>query len=406
MRAGLTVTALLLAVSAIDAKALEISDDLTITGYGDVRVVVPTDPTSYLNDDGLGKFRYGDGATRVRFAEAVAQAEYAVTPEFSAVALLRAEPLDRNVVDALEAYVRYNPAATGDVSWSVKAGAFFPTISLENDDLGWTSPYTLTPSAINSWIGDELRTIGSEATLHWKTGYGTLSLIGAVICSNDEAGILMAERGWSMEDRPTGLFERIRLPEDSQRLNFSPLYARTGMFDEIDGNAGWYAGATWQMPGVVKISVIRYDNDANPRAKTARDTAWDTRFWSLGARSDWSGVTLIAQALRGDTVVAGPGFISHTKFQSAFLLASYDLGNWRISGREDVFATRKAGAVNNIWSEDGDAFTGAVSYAPRDWLRLTGEVIALHSRRGEYVAAGMPYARDDTQFQFSTRFFF
>ena len=144
--------------------------------------------------------------------------------------------------------------------------------------------------------------IGSEATLHWKTGYGTLSLIGAVICCNDEAGILMAERGWSMEDRPTGLFERIRLPEDSQRLNFSPLYARTGMFDEIDGNAGWYAGATWQMPGVVKVSVIRYDNDANPRAKTARDTAWDTRFWSLGARSDWSGVTLIAQALRGDTV--------------------------------------------------------------------------------------------------------
>ena len=49
------------------------------------------------------------------------------------------------------------------VSWSVKAGAFFPTISLENDDLGWTSPYTLTPSAINSWIGEELRTIGSEA---------------------------------------------------------------------------------------------------------------------------------------------------------------------------------------------------------------------------------------------------
>ena len=51
---------------------------------------------------------------------------------------------------------------TGRVSWSVKAGAFFPTISLENDDLGWTSPYTLTPSAINSWIGEELRTIGSE----------------------------------------------------------------------------------------------------------------------------------------------------------------------------------------------------------------------------------------------------
>ena len=251
-----------------------------------------------------------------------------------------------------------------------------------------------------------MRTIGSEATLRWNSGFGTLSLIGAVTCCNDEAGILMADRGWSMEDRPTGLFERIRLPEVSQRLNFSPLYARTGMFDEIDGNLGWYAGATWQMPGIVKISVLRYDNDANPRARTLRDTAWDTRFCSVGARTGWQDLTLIAQALRGDTVVAGPGFVSHTKFQSAFLLASYDLGDWRISGREDVFATRKANASNNIWSEDGDAFTGAVSWSGMPWLRLTGELIALHSRRGEYVAAGLPYARDDTQFQFSSRFFF
>ena len=74
-----------------------------------------------------------------------------------------------SVVDALETYLRYAPTAEGDFAWSVKAGAFFPTISLENDDLGWASPYTLTPSAINSWIGDELRTIGSEGTLRWKS---------------------------------------------------------------------------------------------------------------------------------------------------------------------------------------------------------------------------------------------
>jgi hypothetical protein len=37
---------------------------------------------------------------------------------------------------------------------------------------------------------------------------------------------------------------------------------------------------------------------------------------------------------------------------------------------------------------------------------LTGEVIAMHSRRGEYVRAGQPLDRDDTQFQFSTRFFY
>ena len=70
----------------------------------------------------------------------------------------------------LEGYVSLASAiARALSSRSVKAGAFFPAISLENDDLGWTSPYTLTPSAINSWIGEELRTIGSEGILRYDT---------------------------------------------------------------------------------------------------------------------------------------------------------------------------------------------------------------------------------------------
>ena len=90
------------------------------------------------------------------------QGDLKIGDDLSAVAVLRGEPEQRTGIDMLEGYVSWHPAAAGPVSWSVKTGAFFPTISLENDDLGWTSPYTLTPSAINSWIGEELRTIGSE----------------------------------------------------------------------------------------------------------------------------------------------------------------------------------------------------------------------------------------------------
>ena len=327
--------------------------------------------------------------------------------KWDAVAVLRAEPLTPGVVDALEAYVHYAPNTDGDVSWSVKTGAFFPTISLENDDLGWASPYTLTPSAINSWIGDELRTIGSEAIMRWKNDHGTPSLIAAILCCNDANGTVLAARGWALGDRPMGLFERVRLPVASQRLIFQPAYVRTGMFDEIDGRPGWYAGATLQVPEVGKISVIRYDNQGDPYARTARDTGWNTRFWSVGGRTDIGSVMLIAQAMRGQTIVAGPTFYSDTKFQSAFLLASYDLDDWRFSAREDLFATRRAGVRNAVWDEDGDAFTAAVSWSRFAWLRVTGEVIALHSRRGEYVKAGMGARdRDDTQLQFSTRFFF
>jgi hypothetical protein len=288
----------------------------------------------------------------------------------------------------------------------VKAGAFFPTISLENDDIGWTSPYTLTPSAVNSWIGDELRTIGSEGTLRWKSDLGVVSLIGALTCCNDEAGVLIADRGWSMNDRPFGLFERERKPDQTLRIFRAPVPGRTGMFDEIDGIVGWYAGATWQLPGIVKLSVTRYDNQGEPTAVSTRDQAWRTKFWNFGARTQFGPLVVIAQQLSGYTEIAGPGFEADTKFQSGFLLASYDLDDWRFSVREDLFQTRRLNATNNVWNEDGDATTGAISYLGWDGIKLTAEVIAMNSRRGEYVLAGMPYQRNDVQVQFDSRFFF
>jgi hypothetical protein len=403
MRTGLALLAMLVVVFATEAKALDITDDLTITGYGDLRVVAPTDQAGWLQG-GLGKFRYGGGQNIG--GEGVAQAELRLDDQFHAVTVLRAEPQTPGIVDALETYLRYDDSDAGDLSWSVKGGAFFPAISMENDDIGWTSPYTLTPSAINSWIGDELRTIGSEGTLRWRNELGAVSLIGAVICCNDEAGTLMADHGWTMDDRPTGLLERIRLPVQTQKLFFAPQYARTGEFDEIDGHPGWYAGASWQMPNIGKISVIRYDNEGDPTAKSLRDSGWDTRFWSAGARSAIGPLVLIAQAMRGSTTVAGPGFVADTKFQSAFALASYDRNDWRFSLREDVFATRRDGATTNTWSEDGNATTGSISWSAYDWLRLTGEVIKMNSRRGEYVPAGLGLNRGDTQVQFDSRFFF
>ena len=40
------------------------------------------------------------------------------------------------------------------------------------------------------------------------------------------------------------------------------------------------------------------------------------------------------------------------------------------------------------------------------WRWLTAEIISMHSRRGEYVPAGMPYQRNDVQVQFDARYFF
>ncbi len=269
--------------------------DFSIHGYGDIRLVGAPSQTSWVKG-GLSKFRYG-GPNAFRFAEAVAEARLSLDDNFSLVGVLRAEPEDRDVVDPLEAYLLWHDAAgeTG-LSWSVKAGAFFPTISLENDDLGWTSPYTLTPSAINSWIGEELRTMGGEATLRWKTrSAGTFSVLGSINCCNDPAGILMADRGWAMDDRPTGLLERVRMPDASLRLFHAPVPGTTGEFLEIDKRLGWYGGLGWQMGDIGKLTVLRYDNQGDPADRSPRDTAWETKFWSFGARTQIAGVVLIGQ---------------------------------------------------------------------------------------------------------------
>jgi hypothetical protein len=209
-----------------------------------------------------------------------------------------------------------------------------------------------------------------------------------------------------MNDRPFGLFERERLPDATLRIFRAPVPGRTGMFDEIDGIVGWYAGAAWQLPGIVKLTVTRYDNQGDPAAASSRDMAWRTKFWNFGARTQFGSLVLIAQQLSGYTAVEVRGTENVTKFQSGFLLGSYDMGDWRVSLREDLFQTRRLNATNINWNEDGDATTGAISWLGLDGVRLTAEVIAMNSRRGEYVPAGLGYFRHDVQVQFDARFFF
>ncbi len=401
----------LLVAASLPARAEQDFGALSVSGYADFRLVDPPRETAWLNG-GLSKFRYGGDGGTFRFSEAVLQGDLKLGDDLSAVAVLRGEPEQRTGIDMLEGYVSWHPAAAGPVSWSVKTGAFFPTISLENDDLGWTSPYTLTPSAINSWIGEELRTIGSEAILRYDLGaFGAVSLTAAVTCCNDPAGILIADRGWAMDDRPSGVFSDVREPDATLALFHQDAPGRTPLFDEIDGRPGWYAGLTWQMAGVGKISALRYDNEGDPNKVSGEYAAWDTRFWSYGARTQWDELVLIAQGLQGQTVIGTRFGLAYTYFQSAFLLASYDLAgagleDWRASLRGDVFQTRHPAATPSIMNEDGDAVTASLSWQHFDWLRVTGEMIAMDSRRREYVLAGFasPYASQN-EFQLSARFF-
>ena len=387
------------------AKAVEFSFD----GYVDVRLVLPSGEKSWI-DGGVGKFRFGgqQPSPNFRFTEAVGQVSAAITPDIHGVVVARIEPEQRSGVDLLETYFAWRPEAAGDLRWSMKTGAFFPPISLENDDIGWTSPYTLTPSAINSWVGDELRTIGGEGTLEWRGPAGTLRASGALFCCNEPAGNLIAKRGWSLDDRPTGLFERVNTPETDPYFAFPlgiamPEFAqRRGLFENIDGHVGWYGGLNWSMPNLGEARILYYDNEANPAAFSLRDTSWRTHFWATSYRGRFLGATILAQGMTGQTAI-GAAPSSVTYFDSAYLLASYDIDDWRLSGRAETFEARNSSATED--SEDGHAITAAVSWNARSWLRVTSELIELSSRRGEPAFDGRVSSRDDRQFQLNGRIF-
>ena len=57
-----------------------------------------------------------------------------------------------------EAYLQFRPYPHAGYRLRVKAGAFYAPVSLENRASGWESPYTLSYSAINSWLATEVRT--------------------------------------------------------------------------------------------------------------------------------------------------------------------------------------------------------------------------------------------------------
>src|SRR5438105_9652019 len=250
-----------LLASACTAEAQEFSAN----GFLDGGLVIPSHDKSWLKG-GFGKLDNGGGGGQspALVSQGVADLRLTLDPSAFVFATVRASPDQHAPFDVLEAYGRYQPIATADRLWSIKLGAFFPPISLENESVGWTSPWTLTPSAINSWVGDELRTVGGETNLEWRYATGALGLLGSMFCCNDPAGTLMANRGWGFDSRPIGLFGEPRQPDLVSRQFGNGLALREEPFKELDSRPGWYAGASLRQDEFGRLAALYYDNRADP----------------------------------------------------------------------------------------------------------------------------------------------
>lgn len=311
----------------------------------------------------------------------------------------------RNPIGLTEAYLQFRPYPHNALRLRVRAGAFYAPISLENRTGGWASPYTLSYSALNTWIAEELRTIGLEGQVDWLgTRRGLpfdIDAVAGVFGWNEVAGGALANGGFILDDRQTPVFDRAGKLESASGGYVEP-------FREIDGHAGYYGGIELRFPGRVLLTALHYDNRADP---TSSDTvshvfAWRTKFDSAGARVEYGpGWTVIAQWLGGRTEIAPGAGALEWPFNARYVLLSRRIGSHHmLSGRYDRFEvdSRNADADGE---ENGHAWTAAYVFDPGkswtvtlEWLRVTNRSYY----QSEYI--GRPGALTDTQIQLAVRY--
>ncbi|HXI87789.1 MAG TPA: hypothetical protein VNH64_10045 [Parvularculaceae bacterium] len=405
MKRAIMAGAIALLTAASPASAQTI---FSMHALAQTRLIAPSGEVSWF-DGGFGKLRYGldEGDIAARISDLYLEGSAQFSGALRATATLKYDPEQTNAVDIMEGYFRYRPVSLGHWRWSMKAGAFFPPVSFENTALGWTSPYTLTPSALNTWVGEELRAVGGEGSLEWRSMRHSVTLLASLYAWNDPAGFLLADRGWALEDRVTTFFDRVRLP-DAFAGSRHPIPFTQTEFLEMDGKPGWYAGLNWKEQNGPEFRVLRYDNRADPSARKKGQIAWLTKFWSAGVQVPVGRYNVIAQAIHGSTVIEpAPGRRFTTDFESLFALATREFGDVRLAGRVEAFRTRETvstGAPGR--REDGKAATFAASWRANDHVRLTGEALYLTSDRPQRLLAGENPKAIETQLQLSAQLSF
>ncbi len=304
------------------------------------------------------------------------------------------EDVEARSAGLLEAFARAAWAVGEGHEWTVKAGQFFLGTSRENVDPLWTSPYTLTLSAWNSWIAEEVRPTGLEIGYTRITAAEhRLSLAATAFGGNDGSGVLLAWRGFAFHDRPTVAGAFLPLPELDALAGIFSSQSRRGtrpIGDDLDDRVGVAGRARFRaVDDRFLVQVAAWDNRGD-RLLHGDQYAWRTRFGQLAAEAELpAGFRLISEVALGDTSMGPSGealgkpFNVFADFEAGYLLLTWSRGGWRVSARHDRFEVgerdRSPRAEDN--GEQGQAWALAVLWqSPQHW-RLGVEALAVDGER-------------------------
>ena len=319
-------------------------------------------------------------------------------------------------IDITEAFLAWQPVPQSPFRHRVRVGAFYPPLSLENVEADWTSPYTRSFSAINTWIGEELRTMGAEwnvsRSLGPRASQREVRFIAATYYGNDPAGALLSWRGWTLHERQSRLDDTLVLPPVPQiqaGMMFDKQAPATEPFVETDHAPGYYYGTAWQLGRRVRLTAMRYDNHADPLTIRHGHYGWTTRFDHVGAQLQLpAGLGLIMQWLNGTTVM-GPvmngAHVVDNGIQSFFALLTKKHEQHRWSIRFDDFnVTDRDTTPLDDNGESGHALTAAWRFEPdRDWS-IGIEWRAVNVTRPAYAYFGNSVSKRDGLLSFDIRY--
>jgi hypothetical protein len=396
----LTAATLVALTATLTARAAEWELDV------DTRLVTVDGPPPIIAG-GLGSVRFGGDESGLRLG----RARFALSQNLGELFSLHLDASswgdrDKTPVGLTEGYLQLRPYPYAGFRLRVKAGAFYAPVSLENRTSGWESPYTLSYSAIDSWLGQEVRTIGTEVQLDWlgrHSGHDfDLGATAGVFGWNDGAGAALANGGFTLTDRQTVLWGRVGKP------GVPPVRAAEP-FRELDGKAGVYGGLEARYLDRVVLRFLRYDNKANPTAADAvtHTIAWNTSFNSAGLRVEGgNGWTAIFQWLQGQTSIAPQGDAVQWPFRASYVLLAKRFGSHTLSARYDEFEVEghsDDGSDDDGWQK-GHAITLAYIFQPGTRWRYTLEWLRVQSTsyNREEFDDGPPTA-SQTQVQLAIR---
>src|SRR5579884_2415467 len=287
------------------SSALEVS--------GDIRLTAIDGEKSWL-EGGFGKLRSG-ADNDVRLQPQLGNASLVWKPQLSwsvgAVIVGMMEGGQRTQAGLSQGYLSFRPMRSQEFALSARAGLMWLPVSLEHEGSDWHVKNSITPSAINSWVGEELKPLAAEGTLATRIGENDIRATAAVTAANDTAGTLLTFRGWALHDWTTLALNRQPLPPVGVFAGVQARYTHP-LLDIHEGFAkhlGYYAKLAWSPPVPIRIELLRYDNGANPQDVTSSgpEWGWRTRFDHIGMVADLgSGTEFKSQVLQGTTRMGFP----------------------------------------------------------------------------------------------------